>query len=154
MNIIKYAGYEGTAELDLDRHVCRGKILFIDDLVTYEAESPKELEAAFKEAVDDYLATCKELGREAQKPLSGVFQVRVTPALHKAARLRATADQVSMNEVLSCALDCYLNGASYVTNHHSHQHLTFVEPQEVFDLYSSAGEAALTAYKGALTRVQ
>ncbi len=63
MNIIKYAGYEGTAELDQESLVCRGRILFIDDLVTYQADSPNELRAAFEAAVDDYLATCKALGR-------------------------------------------------------------------------------------------
>lgn len=68
MNIIEYAGYEGTAELDLESLACRGRILFIDDLVTYKADSPTELQAAFEEAVDDYLATCKMLGRRPQSP--------------------------------------------------------------------------------------
>lgn len=66
MNTIKYAGYEGTAKLDQERLICRGRILFIDDLVTYQADSPTELQAAFEEAVDDYLATCKALGRRPQ----------------------------------------------------------------------------------------
>ncbi|WP_313456134.1 type II toxin-antitoxin system HicB family antitoxin [Stenotrophomonas sp.] len=66
MNIIKYAGYEGTGELDQESLVCRGRILFIDDLVTYQADSPKDLQAAFEEAVDDYLATCKALDRRPQ----------------------------------------------------------------------------------------
>ena len=34
MDILKYKDYEGTAELDMSRGVCRGKILFINDLVT------------------------------------------------------------------------------------------------------------------------
>ena len=66
MTIIKYAGYEGTAELDQECLVCRGRILFIEDLVTYQADSTKELQVAFEEAVDDYLATCKALGRRPQ----------------------------------------------------------------------------------------
>lgn len=141
MNIIKYAGYEGTAELDLDLGVCRGKILFIDDLITYQADAPKEIQAAFEEAVDDYLETCRELNREAQRPLSGVFQVRVTPELHKAARLRAAADDVSLNEVVSSALDCYVNGTSHITNNHSHQHFTVTDPSEVFDYYTASASA-------------
>ena len=39
MNILKYKDFEGSAELDMERQVCRGKLLFIDDLVTYEAAS-------------------------------------------------------------------------------------------------------------------
>ena len=38
-----YKGYEGTADMDMERQVCRGRILFIDDLVTYEAASPAAL---------------------------------------------------------------------------------------------------------------
>ncbi|MCH1907973.1 type II toxin-antitoxin system HicB family antitoxin [Stenotrophomonas sp. Y6] len=151
MNIIKYAGYEGTAELDLELGVCRGKILFIDDLVTYQADTPKAIETAFKEAVDDYVETCKELGRQPQKPLSGVFQVRVGANLHKMARLRATADGVTLNEVVSAALDCYVNGTSHVTNNHSYQHIT-VADADTFALYT-ASIATNKAIKGALTSV-
>ncbi len=57
MDILKYKGYEGTSELDMEQKVCRGKILFINDLVTYKAESPKELHQEFESAVDDYLET-------------------------------------------------------------------------------------------------
>ena len=39
----------------MTRSVCRGKILFIDDLVTYEAASPAKLQKEFEAAVDDYL---------------------------------------------------------------------------------------------------
>ena len=38
----------------MTRSVCRGKILFIDDLVTYEAASPATLQKEFEAAVDDY----------------------------------------------------------------------------------------------------
>lgn len=139
MNIIKYAGYEGTAELDLDQGICRGKILFIDDLVTYKADSPKDIEAAFKEAVDDYLATCEDLGRQPQKPLSGTFNVRVSPEIHKAARLRALTDGSSMNEVVAAALNCYLNGSEHhVTNHHNHQYFA-VTSEEVIGVYAAIG---------------
>ena len=33
MNILNYKGYEGTAEIDMESRICRGKILFINDLV-------------------------------------------------------------------------------------------------------------------------
>lgn len=109
MDILKYKDYEGTAELDMSRRVCRGKILFIDDLVTYEAASPAELQTEFEAAVDDYIDTCATLGREPQKPLRGQFNVRVPPALHKAAALRALAENVSLNDVAVRALDAFVN---------------------------------------------
>lgn len=109
MNILKYKDYEGTAELDMERGICRGKILFIGDLVTYEASLPKNLQKEFEAAVDDYVATCKELGREPQKPLKGQFNVRVSPELHKALTLRAYKDGVYLNDVVVRALDAYVN---------------------------------------------
>lgn len=109
MDILKYKDYEGTAELDMTRQVCRGKILFIDDLVTYEASSPAELQREFEAAVDDYLDTCLSLSREPQKPLKGQFNVRIPVALHKAAVLRAIADNVALNDVMVRALDAFVN---------------------------------------------
>ena len=109
MEILKYKDYEGTAELDMGRQVCRGKILFIDDLVTYEAATPVELQNEFEAAVDDYIETCNALGREPQKPLRGQFNVRIPPALHKAAALRALRDDVSLNDVVVRALDAFIN---------------------------------------------
>jgi len=116
MNILKYKDYEGTAEIDMDRQVCRGKILFINDVVTYEAATPKELQNEFKAAVDDYIETCDMLGRAAQKPLKGQFNVRIPPALHKTASLRAVQDGVSLNDVVVKSLDSYLNTSTNV-NH-------------------------------------
>lgn len=109
MDILKYKDYEGTAELDMVRGICRGKILFIDDLVTYEADSPRELQREFESAVDDYVTTCSTLDKEPQRPFRGLFNVRVPPELHRAAALRATSDAVSLNDVVVRALDCFLN---------------------------------------------
>lgn len=108
MDILKYKDYEGTAELDMTRGVCRGKILFIDDLITYEASSPKRLLAEFQAAVDDYLETCVALGRQPQRPLKGLFNVRIPPALHKAAALRAIQENATLNDVVTRAMDAFL----------------------------------------------
>jgi len=98
------------------RRVCRGKILFIDDLVTYEAATPADLQREFEAAVVDYIETCASLNREPQKPLKGQFNVRVPPALHKAAVLMATSDNVFLNDVVVRALDAFVNAAHDV-NH-------------------------------------
>jgi predicted HicB family RNase H-like nuclease len=117
MNILKYKEFEGTAEVDVERGVCRGKLLFIDDLITYEAESPKQLQAEFEAAVDDYLETCRLVGKEPQRPFRGMFNVRVSPALHRQAALRAAREGVALNEVVVRALDTFLNASSEVPHH-------------------------------------
>lgn len=109
LDILKYKDYEGTAELDMTRGVCRGKVLFIDDLVTYESAFPANLQKEFEAAVDDYLETCADLGKEPLRPFRGLFNVRVTPTIHRAATLRAVADGVSLNDVVVRALDTFLN---------------------------------------------
>ncbi|MBI5140591.1 MAG: type II toxin-antitoxin system HicB family antitoxin [Nitrospirae bacterium] len=109
MDILKYKEYEGTAELDMTRRICRGKLLFIDDLVTYEAASPTELQMEFEAAVDDYVETCATVGKEPQKPLKGQFNVRIPPALHKAATLKALTDNISLNDVVVRAMDAFVN---------------------------------------------
>lgn len=117
MNTLKYMGYEGTVEIDIDRDVCRGKILFIDDLVTYEAETPKMLKKEFELSVDDYLKTCQELGREPKKPCSGQFNVRTSPEIHKTAVLKAIMENISLNEVVNRALASYLDVGAVDINH-------------------------------------
>ncbi|MCK5665760.1 MAG: type II toxin-antitoxin system HicB family antitoxin [Thiotrichaceae bacterium] len=109
MNILKYKEYEGTVEVDMDRLVCRGKILFIDDLVTYVASSLDTIQAEFEAAVDDYIETCKSLGKKPHKSLKGQFNVRIPPEAHKLACKRAITDDVSLNDVVVKALDSYLN---------------------------------------------
>lgn len=109
MDVLEYKGYEGTTEIDIDRGVCRGHILFISDMVTYEAENPRKLKKVFQDAVDDYVRTCQQVGKEPQKPFKGLFNVRVPPAIHKAASVRSVCDGVSLNEVVVQALTAYLN---------------------------------------------
>lgn len=109
MDLLQYNGYEGTAELDMTRRVCRGHVLFIDDVVTYEANTPDLLQKEFEAAVDDYLETCTQVGKLPQRPFKGLFNVRVPPTLHRAAAVRATADGVALNEVVVQALTAYLH---------------------------------------------
>lgn len=116
MNILKYNGHEGTSEVDMEQMVCRGTILFIDDVITYKADSPKELQKEFEDAVNDYLETCEHLNREPQKPLKGKFNVRIDPLLHKAATIKALEENTSLNEIVGKSIDAYLNGTKDI-NH-------------------------------------
>lgn len=109
MDILKYKGYEGSTEIDMERGVCRGKILFINDLVTYEAETPIKLKEEFEAAVDDYIETCNQLNRTPQKSLKGQFNVRISPELHRKAAMLAIEESISLNEVVSRALNEYLD---------------------------------------------
>lgn len=108
MEIMHYKGYEGTAELDMDLGMCRGEILFINDAITYMGATPADLRRNFEQVVDEYIETCAELGREPQKPLKGVFNVRVRPEIHKALTLRAKQENTSLNDIISQACTAFL----------------------------------------------
>lgn len=117
MNTIKHKGYEGSVETDVERKVLWGKILFISDLVTYEGASFDEIEAAFHEAVDDYLETCRLVGKAPEKTLKGVFNVRVTPSQHRDAVRKAVQLDIKLNEVVCRALDLFLYGQPITVQH-------------------------------------
>lgn len=102
MTYLKYKAYLGTIEPNLDDGKLFGKVAFIRDLVTYEAENLTALEQEFKASVDDYLLFCQERGKEPNKPLKGSFNVRVTPSLHRAA-VMAAGDE-SLNAFVSAAI--------------------------------------------------
>ena len=102
--ILDYKGYQGSVGFELDDNILFGKILFISDTVVYEAETPLSLQSAFEEAVDDYIKTCKELGREPQHAFSGTFNVRIGQDLHKEAAVYALKEDISLNVFVKSAI--------------------------------------------------
>ena len=64
-----------------------------------------ELEAAFKEAVDDYLATCAKLGDKPNKPYSGKLTLRIPPSVHAAIATAAETRGKSLNKWVADTLD-------------------------------------------------
>ena len=76
MKLLNYKGYVGTIEADLENNILFGKLAYIRDLVTYEAESLS-------------LQDCLELGKEPNKPFKGVFNVRIGEELHREATIIA-----------------------------------------------------------------
>nr|WP_250212303.1 type II toxin-antitoxin system HicB family antitoxin [Pseudomonas fluorescens] len=85
-----------------------GKVLFIKALVSYEGKTVAELDRAFREAVEDYLATCHTLGQTPEKPCKGSFNVRVGHDLHLAAALAAARKKVTLNDLTRQALHEFL----------------------------------------------
>ena len=104
-NHLQYKQYRGFVEYSSEDEVFYGTIHGINDLVTFEGESVKELQASFEEAVDDYLATCLKLGKEPQREFKGQFNVRVSKKVHQAAALKAAELKISLNRFVEIALE-------------------------------------------------
>jgi len=103
-NLLKYKGFFGSCDVSFEDGILHGKIECINDLVTYEAETPSELEVAFNEAVNDYLETCEMLGKEPDKTMSGSFNIRVGSELHKELYLESKNRNDSLNELVKSFL--------------------------------------------------
>ena len=104
MNTLKYKGYIGSVAYSEPDKVFFGKIEGIDGLVNYEGESVKELTAAFREAVDDYLIFCEEHNCKPEKSYTGTFNVRIAPATHRDIAQLAAEAGISINAFVKNAL--------------------------------------------------
>lgn len=53
--MLEYKGYIGQAEYDAEAHVFHGEVLDTRDVITFESDTVRGLERAFRESIDDYL---------------------------------------------------------------------------------------------------
>jgi predicted HicB family RNase H-like nuclease len=108
MDTIDYKGYRGTVRYSADDHILHGRIVGISDVVNYEGATVEELEAAFREAVEDYLALCEKLGKAPERSYSGQIPLRIDQELHRQVAVAAelTGDSVNgwISKLLSAAM--------------------------------------------------
>lgn len=135
----EYKGYLGSAEVDAENGVLHGRLLFIRDVISYEATTVKALERAFKAAVDDYLTACIEQGDEPDVPCKGSFNVRVGPERHREAALRAKQKGVGLNEYVCLALDEAARAVAMRTVVHRHE-VTVVPTGETLKRIGTASQ--------------
>ncbi len=105
MNTMTYKGYLGSVAFSEKDNVFFGKIEGINGLVNFEGESVQELTAAFHEAVDDYLAYCKDEGIEPDKSYTGVLNVRLTPTVHRQIAMLARQAGLTLNAYIKETLE-------------------------------------------------
>lgn len=103
-NTIKYKNYIGSIEFSEEDNIFYGKVLGIKALISYEGATAQELKDDFHNAVDDYLTLCTQQNIEPERAYKGVFNVRISPALHKAAAVYAIANSTTLNSVVENAL--------------------------------------------------
>ena len=72
-NTMNYKGYYGSIEFSDEDNVFFGRIVGVNDRITYEGVDVKSLRYDFETAVDEYLETCSHLGKEPEKSYIGEF---------------------------------------------------------------------------------
>lgn len=101
MNTFTYKGYNGAVEVDSKAGILFGRVLDLDAVLTFEAETVRDAEQAFRDTVDEYLAWCVERGKQPEKPFSGKLVLRIAPDVHRDAVIAATRDRKSLNTWLA-----------------------------------------------------
>ena len=114
-NYLKYKEYLATVAYSTEDEVFYGKLFGINDLVTFEGASVKEIKTAFQEAVDDYIETCKEVNKKPEKSFKGSFNVRVPSELHKDAAFIAVQNNMSLNDFVKGAIQYAIKHKQEVT---------------------------------------
>ena len=105
MNAMFYQGYRARIDFDDEDRIFVGHLAGIRDIVGFHGSSVDELEGAFHEAVDDYLAHCVTLGLPPNKPFSGRMLLRVPPEVHARVSAAAQVAGVSLNQWATQALE-------------------------------------------------
>jgi len=105
MNTMTYKGFAARVEYSEEDGCFVGHIVGIRDVIGFHGESVAELRAAFGEAVDDYLKTCKKLKQEPNRPYSGQFRLRLDPGLHARAAMVAETRGKSLNAWVSDVIE-------------------------------------------------
>jgi len=62
-----YKAYHAKIEYDDDTREFHGRVLAIKDMINFEGDCVEELDQAFQDSVDDYLAFCKARCEEPEK---------------------------------------------------------------------------------------
>ncbi|NDV26108.1 type II toxin-antitoxin system HicB family antitoxin [Desulfovibrio sp. JC010] len=70
-----YKGYYAKIKQDVEDQIFIGHVIGIKDIVGFHGKSESELEQAFHEAVDNYLAACDELNQSPKKTSEDSFSL-------------------------------------------------------------------------------
>lgn len=97
-NVLKHNGYQARVDFDADDRIFIGRIVGIDDIVTFHANTVDGLLEAFKESLEDYIETCAKVGKNPERSYSGTVYLRVNEATHANAAKAAQLAGKSLNE--------------------------------------------------------
>lgn len=103
--MMKYKGYIGHVEYDDEAKIFHGEVVGLKDIITFQGSSVEELEEAFKDSIEDYLAWCKKRKEKPEKTFSGTFNLRIPPDLHARLALQAKSLGVSLNSFIAQTLN-------------------------------------------------
>jgi len=66
--VIEYKGFSGVFEFDPSIDAFHGRVVGLQDVVTFQGHSIDELRREMAESVDDYLELCAQVGKDPERP--------------------------------------------------------------------------------------
>ena len=105
MTTMTHNGYVATIELDEEAGLFHGEVVNTRDVLTFQGWTLDELKVAFADTIADYIEWCRERGKEADRPYSGNFTVRISPELHRRVATAAARSGKSVNAFVAETLE-------------------------------------------------
>lgn len=102
--MMKYKNYIAHIEFDDEAEIFHGEVVNIQDVITFQGKSVKELKNAFIDSVEDYLDFCEQRGKDPDKPFSGKFNLRIDPEVHREVVIAAKVAGMSLNQWVAQAI--------------------------------------------------
>jgi len=105
---MRYKDYQGSVEFSDEDNIFFGRLIGINDRILFEGDSVETLRMNFREAVEDYLKICKEMGKEPEKTYKGTFNVRIGSALHRELAIYSASQGKTLNSTVEEAIRNYI----------------------------------------------
>jgi len=112
IDVLTYKGFTGSVHFSAEDDVFFGKVEGVNDLITFEGDSVKELKNAFQYVIDEHIRDCEKENIPVEKSFRGSFNLRITPDLHRKAAIMAKSQGCSLNAFVKESIERRL-GHSY-----------------------------------------
>jgi len=107
-NVLEYNGYLGSVEYSSADEVFFGRVLGISDRITYDGDSVATLKQDFVSSIEDYIESCAEIGKEAERSYNGNLDIQIEPDLHRKLVSYSLTRNQSLDKTVKEALSVYV----------------------------------------------
>lgn len=102
---LTHRGYIGSINISLSDDVLYGKLMFIEDLIIYEARTIPDIKLNFINTIDDYLKSCQLLGRKPNKTTNGFLHLNINNTLYNRLIKAANKNNICVNDYIKKAIE-------------------------------------------------
>jgi predicted HicB family RNase H-like nuclease len=104
-NVISYRGYHAQITYDPSADAFHGRVLGMQDVISFYGRTPDELRKEMKAAVEDYIAWCRQEGDKPEKSWAGKLTLRADEDVRRRVRIAAAARGQSVNAWINQVID-------------------------------------------------